>query len=152
MTGRAVSTTIGYTLTLVVTTLLATGLLVAGGDLVDDQRERTVRTGLEVVGEQVAAELAAADRLARTTDPGNAQTRRDLPETIAGTGYTIDVKLNGANERYLVLSTTDPDVSVGVNVTTVKTIDHNSTPIKGGDIRVSYADTGANNELVIERD
>ena len=133
---RAVSTTLGYALSLTVSMLLVSGLLIAGGGFVEDQRERTIRSELRVIGQQVSADLATADRLANI---GGSVERvvvsRDLPEEVTGTRYTIAVRTDGA-ETYLVLSTEDPEVSLRVNVASETTV--SETDISGGDVRVVY--------------
>lgn len=135
---RAVSTTLGYTLNLTVATLLISGLLMAGGGFVEDQRERTIRSELHVVGQQISANVAAADRLASTAKTGDAVVvSQDLPEEVAGARYTIAVETDGS-EEYLTLSTDSPDVSVRVNLATETRVA--PTDISGGDvqIRVTY--------------
>lgn len=133
---RAVSTTLGYTLNLTVATLLVSGLLIAGGGFVEDQRERTARSQLQVIGQQVAADVAAADRLANTGGTiDSVIVGRDLPETVTGAGYSIAVK-SDATGAYLTLSMTSPDVTVRVNVTNETSVAE--TGISGGDVRVVY--------------
>lgn len=133
---RAVSTTLGYTLSLTVATLLVGGLLIASGGFVEDQRERTVRNELQVIGQQVSADVAAADRLA-STDGTNDRVvvGRNLPNEVTGVRYTIAVESDGG-ETYLTLSTNSPDVSVRVNLATETSVAE--TDVSGGDVRVVY--------------
>lgn len=133
---RAVSTTLGYALSLTVATLLVGGLLIASGGFVEDQRERTIRNELQVIGQQVSADVAAADRLA-STDGTNDKVvvARNLPNEVTGVFYTIAVKSDGG-ETYLTLSTNSPDVSVRVNVATETPVAQ--TDVSGGDVRVVY--------------
>jgi hypothetical protein len=136
---RAVSTPLGYILTLAITTVLVSGLLIAMGGFVDGQRERVVRSELEVVGEQVAADVSAADRLVVA---GGADTTVRaafrLPARVGGSQYTVDVVADGG--AYAVrLASVDPDVTVEVGFdseTSVRT----STPVAGGNVVVVYAD------------
>ncbi|MFC7028484.1 hypothetical protein ACFQH8_15745 [Halomicroarcula sp. GCM10025710] len=60
---RAVSTALGYVLTLSIASLLVTGLIIAGSGFVEDRREQVVREELTVIGQQIGADLARADRL-----------------------------------------------------------------------------------------
>lgn len=135
---RAVSTTLGYTLSLTVATLLVGGLLIAGGGFVEDQRERTVRNELQVIGQQVSADVAAADRLA-STDGTNDRVvvSRNLPNEVTGVRYTIAVESDGG-ETYLTLSTDSPDVSVRVDFAAETSVAE--TDISGGDIQVTLMD------------
>lgn len=134
---RAVSTTMGYVLVLGIVTLLLTGLLFASTDFVTDQREGTVRNELRVVGQQVADDLAAADRLVRASDGGTAVTvARDLPDEVTGSPYTVDVDLGAGPPVTVVLESSDPEVTVEVNVW-VET-DVAASTVTGGRIEVVY--------------
>lgn len=131
---RAVSTTLGYSLALVITAILVSGLLVTGSGFVDTQTERVVRSELVVLGENVAGDVEAADRLSRT--PGNeaVAVRTDLPPNVANRPYYVSVNATGSDE--LVLSTSNPDVSVSVPLETVRPLA--STDVSGGPIRVVF--------------
>lgn len=114
---RAVSTTLGYVLSLGIVTLLLTGVLFASTDFVDDQREQTVRNELRVLGQQVADDLSAADRLVRAGEAGMAVTvTRDLPDTVTGSAYTVEVDPGAGPPTVIVLETADPAVTVEVLV------------------------------------
>lgn len=139
---RAVSAVLGYILTLSVVTLLVSGLFVASGDFVQNQHERAIRAELEVVGNRLAADLAAVDRLALATGAGG-RTRlaTDLPARVAGNPYRIDVSpVNGSPNVYqLDLTTTEPAVSVVVRVR-LET-DLAGGTLNGGDVTVVYDGT-----------
>lgn len=137
---RAVSTTLGYVLNLAVATLLLTGLLVAGGGLVEDQRERATRAELRVLGQQLAADLAAADRLAAAADPGDTvRVDRDLPATVTGSTYAIEVV--GGTDPALVLDAERFDVTVRVSLAVETELE--SSSVTGGTVRVVYGDFDA---------
>lgn len=138
--ARAVSTTLGYVLMLGIVTLLLTGLLFASTDFVADQREGTVRSELRVLGQQVADDLAAADRLVRASDGGTTVTvARTLPNEVTGTAYTVAVKPGASQPTTLVLASPDTDVTVEVNVW-VET-DVVASTVTGGRIEVVYTGT-----------
>lgn len=151
MTDRAVSTTLGYALTLAITTLLVTGLLVGVGGFVEDQRERAIRSELQVVGQQMAADVQAGDRFAETGDT-TFTIRRDLPNEVAGTSYTVEVVGDPANdppeETYLRLSTSNPDIVVEVDMALRTHIEEAS--FTGSRLVVSY-DTGTG-KLEVDND
>ena len=142
---RAVSTVVNYVLNIAVATILMSTLLIAGTGLVDDQRERTVRTELRVVGNQLADGIAATDRLANANRTQSVVIRRDLPRKVTGETYTIAV--HGGSDPYLLLSTIEPDVEVGVNLTLLTdTSDDPETTlvdatVSGGDLRLVYGTT-----------
>ncbi|WP_276300703.1 DUF7266 family protein [Halorussus lipolyticus] len=150
---RGVSTTLGYVLNLTVATLVVTGLLVAGGDIVADQREQTVRSELQVIGQQLAADLVAADELAVTADGGAGDTlriERQLPREVAGRTYSIDLRNPGSDQPYLRLSATDTDLTVRVELTLETPLAESS--VRGQQILIRYADPDGDStsELVVE--
>jgi hypothetical protein len=110
--SRGVSTTLGYVLNLGVAAILVTTLMLSAGTLVEDQRERAVRTELDVVGERVAADLSSADRLARASDGGSVRYVVEVPARVAGTTY--DVEINESGNDTIVLVSDRPRVEVTV--------------------------------------
>jgi hypothetical protein len=131
--NRGVSTVVGYVLNLGIATILVSGLLISGGGLVDDQRERTARSQMDVIGNRIAADLETADRLLRTGN-GSVTIRSDLPPTVVGSQYQVDVV--ASNSTALVrVETTRPSVIRTVpvrNLTPVQTVS-----ISGGDININ---------------
>lgn len=145
---RAVSTTIGYAITLGIASILITGLLIAGGGFLQDQREQTTRTELEVIGEQISADIASADRLS-ASGVDSVNISRDLPERVTGSAYTVELHNESGTPRrtYLELTAADPRLTVRVDVATHEAGLRNAT-VDGGAIEVSY-DAGSD-ELVLQ--
>lgn len=146
--ARAVSTTIGYALTLGITALLVTGLLIAGGGFLQEQRETSTRAELQVIGHQVASDIASADRLAGS-DVSEVSIRRSLPERVTGSAYSITVESSA--QSHLVLTSADPEVTIRIDMQTVFV--GNSTgvasgTVDGGSIVIEY-DTD-DDQLVID--
>ena len=144
MTGeRAISPVFGYVLTLGISTLLVSGLLIAAGGFVDTQRERTTESALQVVGQQVSADIAAADRLHRTDGATDVVIERDLPESVVGSQYTVFVRSdgNGPTDAYLRLTTARPNVTVEVGVANETNVADSA--VGGGEIKIRV--TGAGN-------
>lgn len=141
--SRGVSTALGYVLNLGVATLLVTILLLSAGTLVEDQRDRATETELNVVGERVVADLAAADRLARTNDPSAVRVEADVPVRVAGSYYTVRVNESGSGE--VVLDADRSSVEVVVPFETVTAVE--ASTVDGGDLAVVY-DPG-NDTLVV---
>lgn len=149
--ARGVSTTLSYVLTLSITTLLVTGLLVGIGGFVEDQRERAVRSELRVIGQQIAADVQAADRFVQSGDT-SFTIRRDLPADVVGRSYRVAVVVDDPGndpplDTYLRLTANDPDV--GVEIDLVVRTDIAESSFTGGSVSVTYdsgkleADTGA---------
>jgi len=120
--------------------VVITGLFVAAGDFLSSQREQTVRTELGVVGQHLATELVAADRLVEASDDTNRLVANaTLPETVAGAGYAVEVRAGGADQQ-LLLRSENPDVSVTVAVSTATPVATGA--VDGGEVTITY-DPGA---------
>ena len=144
--SRAISPVFGYALTLGISTLLIAGLLIAAGGFVDTQRQNAAESELSVVGNQLAADVAAADRLSRTDGTVDVEISRSLPNRIVGSSYTIHVRddSDGPTEPYLELTATQPEVSVTVGLVSQTPVAPAS--VGAGDTIVRYE----NGELVIQ--
>lgn len=138
---RGVSTVVGYVLNLGIATVLVVGLLLAGGGLVEDQRERTVRAELDVVGNRMAADLEAADRLLLA---GNSSitVRSSQPDRVVGLDYDVAVQASDGNVS-LRLSTRDPAVERTVKLTNRSEIQPGT--VSGGDLTIQ----GSGNTLEV---
>lgn len=136
---RGQSTALEYTLALAVASLAITGLFVAAGDFVTQQREGVVRTELGVVGEQLAGEVLAADRLVRAGDTGTLALESSLPDDVAGSSYTVSVA-DTPTGQWLNLTSQDPEITVAVRLETETPLDPDT--VGGGRVRVVY-DAGA---------
>ena len=132
---RGQSVALDYTLSLAVGFLLITGLIIAGGDYVTDQRDRAQQSELRVVGQQVAADIEAADRLAVAgTTNVDVRLERKLPGTVARSGYSIQVVKD--EDPYLVLASDGSDVSVRVELANQTALV--GTTVAGGRVVVDY--------------
>jgi len=141
---RAAATTLNYVLGLSIALILVTGLMVAGGTFVEDQRDRSIETELEVLAEQVSADVEMADRLARTTTENETvRVGRDLPPRVAGSNY--DVGIEGGSDPQIVVRSTDPEITVTVPVENETSLE--SSTVSGGTVAVNYT---ASDELVLE--
>ncbi|MFB6353666.1 MAG: hypothetical protein ABEJ92_06225 [Halobacteriales archaeon] len=139
MADRGVSAVLGYVLVLGIVTLLISGLFLAAGNFVENQHQRAVRAEFEVVGNRVAADIAAIDRLALASGPdGRAELEVNLPPLAAGKTYEITTSSAGGNVSFVNVSTTDAsfDVAVEVRVKTDTTLA--ATTVSGGDVVIVY--------------
>jgi len=148
MDDRGVSRVLGYSLTITISTILVAGLLIAGGNFVDDQRSDVVRSEMEVVGQRIAADIGAADRLVRLgSGHSSVQIDSHVPERIAGTRYDVRVRASDGNAT-LVLSSGALDQTIEVPVS-------NTTAVKpsratGGDIVITYDRSNGHLEVTNE--
>lgn len=139
---RAVSPVLGYVLTLGISSMLVVGLLVGTGGFVSEQRHETMRDELEVIGQQIAADLSAADRLLRDGQPTDTvRVVRPLPNEVTGVSYQIEV--DSGTPTTIRLTTKTPAITVEVDVRTTNTVD--SSTLSGGDVAV--VETGGNLEV-----
>ncbi|MDZ7702031.1 MAG: hypothetical protein U5J98_08160 [Halobacteriales archaeon] len=137
MDNRAVSAVLGYILALAVMALVVSGLFVTAGNYVENQQERAIRAELEVVGNRLAADIAAIDRLALATgSSGEAELVSNLPPRTARQSYLIEIDEVTTGVYHLNLSTSDPDVSVTVKMRVQTTMIEDT--VNGGDVRISF--------------
>ena len=142
---RGLSTTLGYTLTLAITAVLVSGLLISGGNFVEDQRERVIETELDVVGEQLATHLHAADRLNQSAEGSrNISIRQPFPADVAGTPYRVT--LVEQTDPVLRLETSDAEIVTEVELT--NTTDMAQSSASGGTVVIEY--NASQDALVID--
>lgn len=136
--------TLDYTIGLGIATVLILGLLIAGGNFLTEQRTSAARAELEVIGQQLAADLEAADRLvaAGGADP-TVRLQRTLPDTVSG--ITYDVAVVGASDPYLRLSTDSPDLSLRVEFSNLTPVA--ASHVDGGSVVIRYT---ASDTLTLE--
>ena len=131
MNDRAVSTAVTWALTMLITTLLITGLLVATGNQIRDRTESVTRSELEVIGQQLVSDLSAADRLAQSeADTVTVQSR--LPDRVAHGTYRVEISatVDGTSVRIASGNT-----AVTVPMANRTAVQNASLP--GGDLHIS---------------
>ena len=112
---RGVAITLNYVLVLGISTILVTGLLVTGGQFVEDQREQVIESEMTVVGSHVAGNLEHVDRLVRAGDveATTAAVNQSFQNSLTGTTYTVRIS-TGPDE--LVITSTRPELTITVSV------------------------------------
>lgn len=140
--SRGVSTTLGYVLNLGVAAILVTTLMVSAGTLVDNQQDRALRTELDVIGDRIASDIAATDRLARASDGGGVRYVVVIPRRVVGSSYEIQINESGNNQ--IVLDAGRSDVSVTVDFASETPVE--SATRSGGRFALVYE----NGTVVIE--
>lgn len=144
MHNRGVSTTLGYVLALGITALLISGILMAGGNYVDGQRERVVRSELEVLSQRLATDIASADRLNETAEHDDAvRIETQLPRKVGGLSYEITISLKNSMADHpdlyeITLETSHPTVSYTESTTVGIHGDLETGTFAGGDLRIVY--------------
>lgn len=143
---RAVSVTVGYILMLSVSALLLGVVLTGAGGLMESQSQQVISDELTVIGNQLAANIHEADRLAvvaAADGEGSVALTVRLPQRVAGTGYLISI-----GDDAITLSTSNPDVEVTVDYPETGVDLETPNQVSGGDIRLVY--TTAENRMVVE--
>lgn len=137
---RGSSTALGYVLSLGIAAILISGLIAAGGGLMENQRDQSARTELEVVGQTLAEEVTSAGQLADCPSC-ELRLRVDLPTRVAGGAYRVTVTDTADTGIYrIVLNTSVTDVSVSVRLRTRLPVDQ--TSVAGGPVVIVY-DSGS---------
>lgn len=124
---------VGYALNLVIAAVLIGILVGAAGSVVDTSTDRAAENQLEVIGNQVAADVAGADRMVNAADGSGDPTvsvRVELPRRVAGEQYRMAFDDDG-----VTLMASDVTVRVGFAATTT---DVTETEIAGGDVVIRY--------------
>ncbi|MFB6102830.1 MAG: hypothetical protein ABEJ73_09720 [Haloplanus sp.] len=133
---RGTSTALGYVLSLGIAAILISGLIVAGGGLMEGQRNQAVRVELQVIGQTLAEEVTSAGRLADCPSC-ELSIQVDLPPRVAGQAYRIEVIDTGEPEIYrLSLSTGPSDVTVDVRLRSRRPLEE--TSVTGGRLVIDY--------------
>lgn len=136
---RAVSFTLGYVLTVGIAVILVSGMLVAVGGVVADERSRTIQDEADVVGDQTAAAFMAADRLVQGGNQSNVTIALRLPDRLAGQPYTLTVAAN-QSAATVIVRTHSPDVTVRTPLTNRTQIE--AATVAGRNVRVVYRTGG----------
>lgn len=144
-TDRGQSVSINYTVSLVIVTVLMSGLFISMSGFLETEQKRATRSELTVLGNRIAADIATVDRLARTSNGGSVEVRTTIPRSVAGSEYEVDVsssQFKGASAAWNVTITlrgSDVDVSRTVEART--TVEVADSDLNGGPYVVSYDGT-----------
>lgn len=136
---RGVSTVVSYVLVLGIVTVLLSTLTAGFAPVVETQQDDAVRSTLEVVANDVAGDVEAADRLAARAGPnGTVELRTRLPDRVGGSRYEILIDDDGGDHE-ITVRTRDRSVGVTVRLRTQTDIDADAVDaLGGGDLVVSY--------------
>lgn len=136
--NRGVATALGYVLTLAITATLVSGLLIAGGNLVQDQRDKVVENELQVVGEQLVSHINAADRL-NESGQGDTNVSIEQPFTSDVAGESYRVTLEEREDPRLRLETSRSNIAVNIPLTNTTAMGESTA--SGGTVVIEYDST-----------
>ncbi|ELY57271.1 hypothetical protein C491_10814 [Natronococcus amylolyticus DSM 10524] len=138
---RGVTMAVTHVLALGISAALLAVLLAGAGAVLEAETERAAERSLETVGQELAGEIEAADRVA-AGEGAETVTRVDAPRTIARTGYVVEAQSDcpGAvsDANCLRLSAHAVDATVHVQVSTAADLEPNTVP--GGSIEIGIED------------
>jgi hypothetical protein len=130
---RAISTALGYVLTLAISSLLISGLMLAAGGFVESEREQVIRSELTVVGQTLIADTEGADRLAATID-GDVRVKSTLPRRVGSSSYSITITDGGFGSRTRTVALTADSVDVTVELELVTYTEVEKGTVDGGEL------------------
>lgn len=142
---RGVSFTVSYALTIAIATILVSGVIATAGFIVAEQRESAIQDELQVVADDIAATVMAADRLAVAGNSSNLTVTRSYPEESVDQPYTVRIEGIGPG-AVVTVSTQSPEVVARAPLRNRTAIANAS--VTGGTVRVVYR--SATDELTIE--
>lgn len=146
---RATTIALNYVLVLGISTLLVTGLIIAGGTFVEDQRSNVVQGELNVVGTHLAGNLEQVDRYAKAGNGDSvAYINQTFQRQVSGESYQVELVPNTGEPEppQVVLTPNSGDVTVQINTTVQSDIE--ASTARGGTISIYYED----DSLVIGND
>jgi hypothetical protein len=145
---RGVTSPLEYVYTFALATILITGLIIAATNAAGDQRRRTADAQMEVVAQQVAGNLEAADRLLESAAGApDLRLERKLPDTLLGSGYTVTIG-TGSNPTVAVTSSlTDRTVTATAELSATQI--GTEQVFQGGEIEIVYGSFASGSNLEV---
>ncbi|MDG5761603.1 hypothetical protein QA600_19940 [Natronococcus sp. A-GB1] len=138
---RGVTMAVTHVLALGISAALLAVLLAGSGAVLETETERAAERSLETVGQELAGEIEATDRLA-AGGGAEAVARADAPRTVARTGYAVEARSNcpgaASDTGCLRLSAHTVDATATVPVSATATLESNT--VSGGPIEIVVED------------
>jgi hypothetical protein len=109
-----------HVLTIGITTILITGLLVAGSGLLQGEKDDAQRSEMRTIGNRLASEMTASFNTASAADGKEVTMRVNHPKSVAGDTYQISVNQSCSGSALpndppcLVLSATGSSTEIKV--------------------------------------
>lgn len=139
---RGQSVSINFTLSLIIVTLLMSGLFISMSGFLDSERERVTRSELDVLGNRIAADISTADRLAQSTSGDAAvSVTTTIPPRVAGSRYQVEItssQFKSSDFYNVSVNLQAPVVSVNRTVKTRTRSEVVTSTIDGGEYTVAF--------------
>lgn len=142
MDSRGVSAVLGYVMMIAILTFLVSGIFLSAGNFVEGQQERVIRSEFEVLGNRLAADVAAMDRLALAAGAsGEGELVSVLPPRAAGQTYEISLSSMAGTDNVYQINLTANNLRVDVEVRVRSKTPIVTDTVSGGDVRVTFNGT-----------
>ena len=138
---RSVSFVVNYVLVIAITAVLITGIIIAGGSFVEDQREQVIAGEMRIIGNHIAGNVEQVDRYARAGPTSEAYINQSFGTDVTGSTWSVELDERGDTSQ-VVVNSTRPEVSVRVNATTQIPVDTVNSYADSGEISVAYDPSG----------
>ena len=135
---RAVSPAVTQALTIGISTILISGLLLGGGQYIEERQENTVRTGLQDIGSGVTSDLVRLDQFPTGSLDDDISFTSEYPSRLGDQGYRIEVE-SGSPVTIHVNSTAE---SISTTIRFESQSEVCDSTVDGGTIAVAYDQDG----------
>jgi len=140
---RAVSPAVTQALTIGISTILITGLLVAGSSFIDAKQENTIRQGLQDVGSGVASDLVRLDQFITRTGAVGVSYTSSYPDRVGNEAYRIEISDSGSTDtKTIAIDSASSNLGTEIRFETSTDICSSRTAT-GGTIEVFYDESNA---------
>jgi hypothetical protein len=133
MTDRAVSSQVSFVLTIAITTIVVAGVTITVVGFIGEQRQSAAESELRVIGQRLGAQLMWVDRLATRGDVSRLAVEADVPGTVVGYTYLIEVSASG-----ITLTAEQAGASATVSFVTTTPINSPPVSVSSGDVVIVY--------------
>lgn len=156
---RAVSIAVTHILTIGITTILITGLLVAGSGLLEGEKSDATRSELRTIGNRLGAELSSAYYTAKESDDATVTVRVSHPEFVAGDSYNIELRTSCSdipgypsnNVDCIVMTPPKGQDEVKIPLDPDIELKNPPTRIQGGPLYIVVEKNGGTYEVTIQK-
>lgn len=145
--SRGVSPAVTQALTIGISTILVTGILLGGGQLIENQKESIAREGLVDIGSGIAADLVRLDQFNTSSLDSNIAFTSRYPDRIADEQYRIKL-VPTSSRTNIYVNLTSSDYSTVVRFQNQSNVCPSTAD--GGRLTVRYDTTSGDNCMEIE--
>jgi hypothetical protein len=124
---------VSFVLTIAITTIVVAGVTITVVGFIGEQRQSAAESELRVIGQRLGAQLMWVDRLATRGDVSRLAVEADVPGTVVGYTYLIEVSASG-----ITLTAEQAGASATVSFVTTTPINSPPVSVSSGDVVIVY--------------